>query len=55
MLYFKMTSRNGKLGKRLFLGHLQPLVDKTSVDIAILIIEFDDNLGIVVKREAYYV
>ena len=36
------TSRNGwKLEKDLFLGDLQPPLDKTSEDLAILILEFD--------------
>ena len=42
------------LEKDLFLGNLQPPVDKNSEDLAILILEFDDNLVIVDKREVYY-
>ena len=41
--FFKQkTSRNWKLEKDLFLGHLQPPLDKNSKDLAILILEFDD-------------
>ena len=43
------------LTKDLFLGHLQPPVDKNPEDLAMLILEFDDNLVILDKREAYYV
>ena len=43
------------LEKDLFLGHLQPPVDKNSEELAILILEFDDNLVIGDKREVYYV
>ena len=42
----KITIRNftelETLKKYSFLGHLQPLIDKNSEDLAILILEFDD-------------
>ena len=44
MLYFRNERhhRTGNLKNYLFLGHLQPPLDKNSKDLAILILEFDD-------------
>ena len=44
MLYFQNERRygTGNLQKDLFLGHLQPGVDKKPEDLAILILGFDD-------------
>ena len=44
MLYFRNERRHGtgNLTKDLFLGLLQPPIDRNSEDLAILILEFDD-------------
>ena len=44
MLYFRNERRhgNGNLKKDLFLGHLEPLRNKSSKHLAVLILEFDD-------------
>ena len=50
---FRKEKRHGtrNLENDLFLGHLQPPEEKNSEDLAILILELDDNLVIVDKRE----
>ena len=52
MLYFRNERRHGagNLKKDLFLGHLQPPIDKNSKHLAILILEFDD---VIVKSSIY--
>ena len=51
MLYFQNERRYGprNVYNGLFLGHLQPGVDKSSGDLAILILEFD----VVVEKTLY--
>ena len=51
MLYFQNERRYGprNVYHGLFLGHLQPGVDKSSGDLAILILEFD----VVVEKTLY--
>ena len=51
LVYFQNERRYGARNsyKDLFLGHLQPGVDKNSEGLAILILEFDD---VMVKKQS---
>lgn len=55
LVYFQNERRYGARNfyKDLFLGHLQPGVDKNSEGLAILILEFEDVMGKTIRRRLF--